>query len=538
MQKVGGLLWPRRRGGRVGSGGKTTWCSRKESRMEEPKASSLPQDWEEHRDEYGRKYFFNIATGESTWHRPVQVIVRSGKHHTYQVTIKNERDRQQFFAGIYRELKGSFLSSIHSQQRTQKRCREQQKPQQQLQRPPWYNYQGSPSNRQHHVSLRTTSHPQSPYQVDKIPRMTDLYKEAKRKRLHPQDYVGFIAEKTGLSDAMPSFCGGGKNGSNSVATSYAGFGSESPSSSGLDQFSREREQKTRRRARVGARENRNAAKQNSRGDSALVAPSSLPLSVSKAAATLLMVEEGGRRKDNEGVDGRDGKRRGINQGENMVPKQQSKPETESQTKQTTARERIGDAPCSSLSASSFVAKSPPWIKAPHFQDVHEDLSLSLVSSPLRSSSLVTDHKAPLSSVAQSKRGKETTTKRGVLESTNEEEGANSREKSAGRIHPKRGTRPFATTMEKNTTKREGNEKNDSGKKRESVSASTASPFRLSFSSADKQRNAQRKLTRLYRERLRLDLKDNDDLILDSILEKERMIEEAKETIETLEAQVR
>ena len=60
---------------------------------------SLPPGWEEHKDEYGRSYYYHSNTDESTWTRPIQVAVDTGDQ-SYYVVIKSESERQQFFAGV------------------------------------------------------------------------------------------------------------------------------------------------------------------------------------------------------------------------------------------------------------------------------------------------------------------------------------------------------------------------------------------------------------------------------------------------------
>ena len=123
---------------------------------------SLPEGWEAHRDEYGRRYYFHPRTDESIWTRPLQVSVDSGGK-VFSMVIKNETDRQQFFAGIYRELKASLLFVNRKS--------------------PW---------------RRVDSKREIPSKPS-IPSMSEIYKQAKREAVHPKDFVTFISTALGLT---------------------------------------------------------------------------------------------------------------------------------------------------------------------------------------------------------------------------------------------------------------------------------------------------------------------------------------------------
>ena len=117
-------------------------------------ADGLPPGWEEHKDEYGRSYYYHSNTDESTWTRPIQVAVDTGDQ-SYYVVIKSESERQQFFAGVYRELRAAmpFLP-------------------------------------------RARKHPTKKGKMVpvKVPTMVELYKAARHENVAPQAFASFISK--------------------------------------------------------------------------------------------------------------------------------------------------------------------------------------------------------------------------------------------------------------------------------------------------------------------------------------------------------
>ena len=132
--------------------------SRSAGGREEP----LPAGWEEHKDEYGRSYYYHANTEESTWTRPIQVAVDTGDR-SYYVVIKSESERRQFFAGVYRELRAAMP-----------------------------------------LLPRTQRHPTRKGKMVpvKVPTMVELYKAARHQDVAPQAFASFISKQ--LNDFVGS----------------------------------------------------------------------------------------------------------------------------------------------------------------------------------------------------------------------------------------------------------------------------------------------------------------------------------------------